>query len=605
MTPEPGASRRRHGAAILALAALAVALLPVLATPRVSDDVINYSFRWLSAGDFSRATLDEAWQWAIATGRIFVLSTVLKNVTFTVFETAWAYKTFLLVANLACAAGLFAYARRIAGSTLAAAASVLALTVLVQLRDFHDPVISFNALFQLAALLIFAALACHLRYLETGEARWAWASVAAFVANLFLYEIAVIVLPLIWLQQRMFTGGVRRAGHRVFRLLAVAFAIYGVGMIAARVAGATLFAREAPSTYAFGFDPLAIIATFAKQLLAVVPFTYFALKPRNGAWGVNAFPDSTPWLGSPEFLVGVPVFFLLAWFCIAAASRADRAVPGAPRAASGARSKWGVPAIALSLVVLPAAMISVVGRYQGTFSPGNGYSVIFFQELGAALGAGWLVAALLGRTSRPCAARALLCAALALAAGGNLVNNDAVAAKLAEKWSGQYAWGALLTSPDFQQECARLGVVITDTQPWTENRIVDHAGVRLLQVAQVDHAYEVPAWRDGEFCIARTVRVLGRAAAAYMRLTLKATREAPDSPPGVRVVFPLRDGESRSELWLGTGCPGEPRRLGVVDEWSYSGRRFALFAMQAAPGTIAWPSPGFLLPCEKRDAGRK
>jgi hypothetical protein len=200
---KPGAGAGWRVSAALAAApllALAIALAPLLATPRVSDDVINYSFRWLSGPAFMGALWEEVRHWALTSGRVFVVSLYMKDTVFKLFETAFTYKAFLVAMNLACAAAFFAYVSAASRSRLLAVAALLALPFMIQMRAYHDPVVSFNGLFQLSAGLVFATLACHVQYARSGDRRWLAASLACFVLNLLVYEMAAITVALIAVQ---------------------------------------------------------------------------------------------------------------------------------------------------------------------------------------------------------------------------------------------------------------------------------------------------------------------------------------------------------------------------------------------------------------------
>jgi hypothetical protein len=588
--------------ALAPLLAFALALVPILATPRVSDDVINYSFRWLSSADYSRAVLDEIRYWILSSGRIFVLSTYLKNSIFQVFEGAPAYKAFMLAANVGCAAAFFAYARLASRSSVLPVAALLALPILLQLRDYHDPVLSFNGLFQLCGALIFAALAFQVKYARTGDRRWLQACVAAFVANLFVYEMAALTAPLLWLQERLVPSP-GKARYRATRWILVVLAVYLALVVAARVTGAVVFGMTG-SIYGLGLNPGMIAATFAKQLLAVVPFAYAIFRPREGAWGVHAQPDPTPWLGSWHFLLALPAFVALAWLAMRLALRAD-APPGehgrgqAGDAAASALAVRALAWVAAGLTVFPALMISVVGRYHGAFGPGNGYSPVYLQMFGVALGVGVLSFVLAGcgwRRGGPWIVAATTL--LGVAAAGNLVNNFAVSASLVRAWDPQHAWGAMLRSPDFREMCANAAVVPLEAAPWTEYRVVGHAGFRFAAREVAGLSASGRSVVSGPICVARGAKLLERNAAVY---TLLSPAAAGDSAvrETFHIVLPLAPGEVRAELAVGAQCLDLPHRLALRATSRHSGRRFGLFVLEVPRGEVRWHAGGFALPCEK------
>jgi hypothetical protein len=567
------------------LAAVLVSLLPVLATPRVSDDVLNYSFRWLSSADFSRAVMEEIRFWILSAGRVFFLATYMKDTVFQVFETTLAYKIFLVAMNLACAAVFFVYARVVGRSTGVAVAAALALPILVQLRDYHDPVLSFNGLFQLCAALIFAALALHAQFLRTGARPWLYASLAAFVVNLFVYEMAMLALPLVWLQERTLEprGARRYVGTR---LMLVLFAVYFALVVAGRILGAVVF-KMAGEAYGLSLDPRLVAETFGKQLVSVVPFLFINLRPRDGNWGVHAYPDPTPWLGSWQFFLAFPAFVALAFFCLRAYFPYERPTAAPSHAGEGSPDPAGwkaLAAAAVAMLVLPAAMIAVVARYQGAFALGNGYSPVYLQRFGAALAFALVLVALLRRLPRTGLAIAITALVLGFASAGNLVDNSAVAAKLAQAWDPQHGWGAMLRSTDFREVCAGSKLVAMEQRPWTQDWLLSHAGVQGAKAEALELALKGSA---PAVCVARTVRVAGRNAVVFGRVP-------GPGPARLYLVVPLEREETRAEIALGSQCLEAPLRLPKIAEWGYSGERFALFALEGAHG-----GPALSLPCEK------
>src|SRR5258708_9639128 len=241
MTPTTSSLARAGLPAILtAFAAVLLTLLPLLGTPHVSDDVLNYSFHWLSDGEFARATTEEIKYWTLAAGRIFFFSSLLKNSVFQIFETVHEYKAYLLAMTLLCVLACTAYLRAATRSWLVPVAALLALPVLIQFRDFHDPVISFNGLFQISVALIFICLGLHLRYLNSSRRSLLYLCVAGFVLNLFFYELAAITLVLVFVQEWV----MRRDGaprHGTSKALAIVLAVYLALVIACRVIGAQMF----------------------------------------------------------------------------------------------------------------------------------------------------------------------------------------------------------------------------------------------------------------------------------------------------------------------------------------------------------------------------
>jgi hypothetical protein len=584
-------------AALAALAVVVLALVPVLRTPHVSDDVVNYSIGWLSGEDFARAAYEEVRQFALSAGRVFVLAAGLKNVVFSAFDGLAAYKLFLVATNIACAAALFLYARVVGASRVLAVIALLALPLLFQLRDFHDPLVSFNGMLQISAALVFISLALHARWHRTRDGRFLLGAWLAFVADLFLYEVAAIAAVLVLAQDRALGAGGRgryRAGI-VFMATVVAYA----GVVAAmRWIGAHYFGMG-HSLYNAAFSPAGAMMTFAKQMLAVVPFSYVLLRPGDGNWGIHALPDPAPWPAYWHFYVALVLFIALDWIAMRLALRRDeRAEPLEPQVNGIVCSANGVRAlawVAAGLMLLPAILLSFIGRYQNTFAAGNGYVFVYYQELGAALALACLAFELLRR--RPVvrtATMAGIALAVGLASAGNLVDNLAVAAKLSRAWSGQYPWRAMLRSAQFRGACRDVPVAVSDFKPWNEYRVVGNAGFRFLRG-------EDPVPPSSEICVARSVAIDGREGAAFAKVRTAANGTAPRFASRIHLVFA---GDGRDEE-LRVGCRADSLRTMAAADWTQAGRRYVDFVVQGTDSDISKDGRGFALPCEQAPASAK
>ena len=594
---------RIYAGTALALLAFFVSLIPVLVTPHVSDDVLNYSSRWLSQAELSKGVIAQIEYWALSTGRVFILSTYLKEAVFQIFESSQSYKAFLVAMNLACALSLVMYIWTLSANITIAIGALLTLPVLIQLRDYHDPIVSFNGLFQLSAGLIVITLTLHICYLQTGRRSWLHACLAAFVFNLFLYEMALVTVPLIWLQDWTFRRFVDWK-YGASKVLSIAFAAYCSLVVAARLLGAMAFAMP-ESIYGLSLSPHLVVETLGKQLLAVVPFSFWILRPNDGNWGVHALPGYVPWLGSWRFFVSAPFFLLLSvvslrMACIGGSSggsaQSGFAVGDDPWRRSGVRS---LQLASVSLIVLPALVISVISRYQGTFAPGNGYSPVYIQELGSALAISLIVAYAIDRAPRFRSSIIILFSTIVgIASAGNLVNNFAVAEKLREAWAPQYSWGAMLTSPEFRDVCWDVGTVVRDPGPWAHSEVFRHAGFRLVDPSKDGVSGNPPLAGPVEACFARTINVSGRTVTAFARLQTAPNGADYELLSRVYVVAPLEDGEERRELHVGVGCVPDRHGADVVSIREFAGRRFGTFVLEEGAASIPKGKMGLLFPCE-------
>jgi hypothetical protein len=573
---------------LAALAAVALGLLPLLDTPHVSDDFVNYTARWLSPAEAMQSMRDEIMYWVWSSGRIFVFSTVLKDFTFQVFEGLRAYKAWLLLLNLAAALAFAGYVLELTGSRLRACTALLALPLFTQMRDYHDPVVSFNGLFQLSAIMIMAALVAHLRFLRTGRGAWLAACAGAALLNLFFYEIAIITIVLLWLQQRTVPAAAAAAGARPMRVVGIAVLAYVAVMLCARLYGSHVLHYGNPA-YGLGLDPVLVAKTLGKQLTAIVPFTFALLRPQDGNWSVHALPSFPLWLPMWQFHAAALAFGLAAFVAITRARAARAAGASAP---VGVNDRTML-LVGLGLLLLPAMIISLVRRYQLEFNWGNGYSVVYLQIFGASLLGGWLCARVLAaRRTRWVAAA---CAAYGIACAGNLVDNEAVALQLARSWQGQYPFTATLRSPDFRATCGDVPI-ITAASPWDEPRVVARAGFRTLTLEQFAAAPRPADGKPLEACFVRNVTAMGAQATVFVRATA-----GEDPRRALRPVSPLywvalqpEGGERRFLPFPGCGSPPAQR---FVAAWRFRDHSWALFALDAG-AALPRDTQLFDLPCK-------
>jgi hypothetical protein len=334
--------------------------------------------------------------------------------------------------------------------------------------------------------------------------------------------------------------------------------------------------------------------TLAKQVLAAVPFSYALLRPAEGAWDVFARPDFPFWLASWEFVAGLPAFAVFAWVAMRASRDLDER-SGAP-VGSGALGPRCLALIAAGLVVMPAVVISLIGRYQVAFGWGNGYSAVYLQSFGVALGFALAIAALLRVQGRRRTWIAVaLASSLGVASAGNLANNAAVAQRLDEAWDPQNAWIAMLRSPDLKALCGNVPLLVLEPGPWAERRIITHAGYGYRGIADIEQARRLPG--AFEVCVARSARVLGRNGTAFARVLYESGVAGAQMRSPTYLVVPLDAHEKRAQLTLGAECLGAQRHLQVVSDWVVAERRYALFALQPAPEPSSHPAV-IALPCE-------
>ena len=372
-------------AAPAALAVLGLMLLPARVTPLRGDDVFSFQLQGrlgLTGDSLAGHIWDGAWT-SLTEGRPQPLGSLWGNLVIAALGSERvAYKVFLVLVTVACAALLYALVRRLGGSAGVAAMAVLLTGGAIQFRAYHDPMLGYYVTTQATLACVLVSLLLMLR----GRPVWA---VLLFACSVLLYEVmapvAVVHLGLATAERRW------RAGLP-FLTVAALFVAYGFLV-------RTFGGGDSGGGYAVGYSPGAILGTYLEQLIPPLP-------------GANVlFGDGTlfarPTL--PE-LVGAAWRGALVFAAVVVVGWRRPALRMLPAAVTGAL-----------LIASPVLLIALAEKYQRELSPATGYLPVIAQTFGWALLASAAVVAV-ARRSRP----ATLALALLLGAGAALSGYDVV-----------------------------------------------------------------------------------------------------------------------------------------------------------------------------------
>lgn len=286
-----------------------------------------------------------------------------------------AYKIFLLAAMLLSLACYFNLLAKLTGSILLPTVTLLLTPLFLQLRYVYgwDPILAFDALIPLCAILLFTSLTLFTRYLDTGSRKDLWLALLLYVAACMLYEITysafLCYLLLAALRRRPFASAVRAVAP--FGLI-VAFFL----MLQVVIRHYVLIPDGNP--YAPNFAPLAVLRTLLIHLVGGLPLSYFFFDPDS----VFRNSSGVAWPG----VVGYAALTVLAGAFIARASY-RRVTLGLDTDASIQNWPQAV-LLGLSVAFMAPALIAFSPKYQ-RLSWGAGYLPVFLCSLGlAAVAAG-------------------------------------------------------------------------------------------------------------------------------------------------------------------------------------------------------------------------
>jgi hypothetical protein len=339
-----------------------VFLLPVVHAPFFSDD-ITYSqvvgYRKLSGKSFFGLDAEQTWNFVAHSGRPQIFSGYPGYPVFNLLgeHPAW-YHAYLLVLTALAGAVVFGLLRRLGAPAAGAALAVVLAAAWMQLRIYHDSMISFAGLMQVIVALVAGSLWCFARWLDEGRRRDLVLAVVLFFIACGTYEIAYALclahIALAFAQRR---GRVALRAAAPFVGVALLFAL------------ATVALRQVADSVATGYSvggggPWTVLRTYAVQLISPLPLTRLMADPTVGADPDRGELFASIWRGLA--VTGAVALLGL--------SLARRPVRWAPIAAVGA-----------AFYVAPPVLLSLAGKYQVELDASQAYLPVFMQVFGLAI----------------------------------------------------------------------------------------------------------------------------------------------------------------------------------------------------------------------------
>ena len=371
--------------------AIAMVVVPVLATPYSGDDHVNRN-TWPNLGGLVES-YQFAWQatgeWITVQGRFFPGSFALMATVWTEVTTRPEYKILLVVLDLAVVFVFGTVAWRLTKSIDLSLLAVAALAPAFQLRYWFDGWSQIHGLIPLTVLSVLAALLFADTFVTTGRRRWLVLALGVWVLGAVTYEVVLLALPTLVLLLGLRGWKAPRVRQAMLGLTSVA-AILGLLAVLLRI-GKT---PSPPYQLALTSDSL---GAAWQQFTGALPVSQY--------WS-GAAPEGNLWLSAVPIslvLVGVP----LAWALI-------------PREHLP-RVGWRIPAqVAVAgalLAVLPAALLGLNKQWQVALPTyvGQAYLSVGYQSIGVALfvlGVAW---GLLGASKKGAALGVRIAVAVVLA----------------------------------------------------------------------------------------------------------------------------------------------------------------------------------------------
>lgn len=373
---------------LLVITVNAIALAPVLKSPYLGDD----SWRESTLSGIARLTgtdlLSLSWNTVedfTRSGRWYPL--VIYYYPIFYYLDHFQYK-FLIVCLVLLNVLLFGWlARSITSSTGWGLAAMALSPFVVQLRFYHDPVMSYYGLMQIEFALLVLSIGWFLSYLRGASRVVLVGSIVCYAACLLIYE-AFYLFWLVHVLVALVYFGWQRV-RDVARTSAPFFLVtLANGLIAA-------FVRTTNSVYYEGVDarfaPVDWVRTSAEQVFSAVPFSYvLASDAIRNAREAAVVPSAWSALVVGAIWIGV-------WWFVWRRANAEES--GGP--ASRARV---LLLVGLAFWVLPAPIVALSAKYQKELTWGLGYLPAYVSGFGVimvALAGLWSVSPWLGKSTTP------------------------------------------------------------------------------------------------------------------------------------------------------------------------------------------------------------
>jgi hypothetical protein len=322
----------------------------------------------------------------IGGGRLFPLQFAEVYTWFYVVQTPVVHKAMVIACVLLDVTLFYFLVRRVGKNAAFAAFATCLVFPLFQFRTTFDPLLSFFGLLQVITAGLLASLLALQIYLDTNRTRWMVLSVATYAATILMYEFSY---PL-FLLHLVLIGSCRRSWGARVRASLPFVVTGGLGILASAVLR-WLYVGASDPLCQINTDPLAFVATLARQTSSAFPLSYFLLNPA----GLYPHPWNLAWMA--RFLAtpgGVTVCAGVFAACLTCLRRLPARGDEPP-----AGRMIPLALLGLLLGVLPAVLISISVRHQQMIRPGLGYLPVYLQYYGVGLLLAAGVWSLLSRTA--------------------------------------------------------------------------------------------------------------------------------------------------------------------------------------------------------------
>lgn len=375
----------RFAWAILSLIVLAAACLsPTLKTGYISDD----NFSSLKPGQLLVAKSNvAAWtlenvRSSMQAGRFYPLHWLPFNGVFCLIQEIFYYKIYIMFMVIGNLLLFVLFLKKLSGDTAFACLAGCLTLMLIQLRAYHDPILSFFGLLQwLMAGVLLSLLALDM-YLARRRGAWLALSILLYLGCLLLYEASYPLFLLhgllIWRRRPEFRSWLRTVSPFV------KVAVFCVFMsVLLRWLHPVDYSVRTDSTahYQMNLAPCPFVTTLLRQTSGALPLSYFLADPAGLFAPVKRPRALVHWIGRWD-VAAVMITALV--ICLLSLRRESETETEGDE--HRPRPDWTLTTLlGLLLAFLPAVAIALTCRYQNEIDIGKAYVPVYLQYFGIGL----------------------------------------------------------------------------------------------------------------------------------------------------------------------------------------------------------------------------
>jgi hypothetical protein len=355
-----------------------------LKTGYISDDI----FSSLKPGQLLLAKSNVA-AWTLENvrssmqeGRFYPLHWLPFNGVFCLIQEVIYYKIYIILMVIGNLLIFILFLKKLSGDNAFACLAGCLTLMLIQLRAYHDPILSFFGLLQwLLAGVLLSLLALDM-YLARHRGVWLALSVLLYLGCLLLYEASYPLFLLhgllIWRRRPEFRSWLRT----VWPFAKVtAFCVFMSALLRWLHPVDYSVGTNSTARYQMNIAPVPVVTTVLRQTSGALPLSYFLVDPAGLFASVKRPRALVHWVGRWDVSAVIITALLI---CLVSLSREPETATEAdehPR-----RPDWTLTTLlGLLLAFLPAVSIALTRRYQNEIGIGKAYVPVYLQYFGIGL----------------------------------------------------------------------------------------------------------------------------------------------------------------------------------------------------------------------------